>query len=376
EKMFGYNSDEIMGQPIEGLIPDRYQGKHVKLREGFHQHPQNRVMGHGRDLYGRRKDGQEFPVEVSLSFYKKDGELFVIAFVVDITTRKKTEQEMFEQQQQLQRITVSLQDLNRDLEQKVEERTTILREALQKLENSQKETQEALQKEKQLNEIKSRFMSIASHEFRTPLSTVLSSASLLSKYTSTDDQHKRERHIEKIKSSVRSLNAILEDFLSLGKIEEGKISIHIEQFDVEEFMFSIIEEMTPLLKTNQHLSVDQNSVMTAVSDKRLIKNILVNLITNAIKFSDEGTTININISGSDQQICFEVIDKGIGIPKDEFNHLFSSFYRARNAINIQGTGLGLHIVKRYLDLLNGEITVETEVGKGSKFTVYIPQETY
>lgn len=374
EKMFGYNADEIIGQPIEGLIPDRYQEKHVKLREGFHQHPQNRVMGHGRDLYGRKKDGQEFPVEVSLSFYKKDGELFVIAFVVDITTRKKTEQEMFEQQQQLQRITVSLQDLNRDLEQKVEERTTILREALQKLENSQKETQEALQKEKQLNEIKSRFMSIASHEFRTPLSTVLSSASLLSKYTSTDDQHKRERHIEKIKSSVRSLNAILEDFLSLGKIEEGKISIHIEQFDVEEFMFSIIEEMTPLLKTNQHLSVDQNSVMTAVSDKRLIKNILVNLITNAIKFSDEGTTININISGSEQQICFEVIDKGIGIPKDEFNHLFSSFYRARNAINIQGTGLGLHIVKRYLDLLNGEITVETEVGKGSKFTVYIPQE--
>jgi signal transduction histidine kinase len=266
-----------------------------------------------------------------------------------------------------------LRDLNRDLEQKVEERTTILKEALQKLEKSQIEIQEALQKEKQLNEIKSRFMSIASHEFRTPLSTVLSSASLLSKYSTTEEQPKRERHIEKIKSSVRSLNGILEDFLSLGKLEEGKISIHSEEFDVQEFMFSIVEEMTPLLKTDQHLSVDHKGFSKAVSDKRLIKNILINLITNAIKFSDEGKTIRVNVSVIKELISFEVIDQGIGIPQDEFEHLFSSFYRARNAVNIQGTGLGLHIVRRYLDLLNGDIQVETEVGKGSKFAIQVPQ---
>lgn len=375
ERMFGYDADQIIGQPIERLIPQRYQSKHIRLREGFYQNPQNRVMGHGRDLYGRKKDGQEFPVEVSLSFYKKDDELFVIAFIVDITQRKKIEEEISHQQQELQRMAASLKDLNRDLEQKVEERTIILKEALQKLEKSQSETQEALQKEKELNEIKSRFMSIASHEFRTPLSTVLSSASLLSKYSTTDDQVKRERHIEKIKSSVRSLNAILEDFLSLGKLEEGKISIHPEEFGIQEFMFSIVEEMTPLLKSNQHLSINQKGLTSATSDKRLIKNILMNLITNAIKFSEEGTTVQINVSADERSICFEVVDKGIGIPKDEFEHLFSSFYRARNAVNIQGTGLGLHIVKRYLELLNGDVQVETEIGKGSKFTVNIPQIT-
>ena len=375
ERMFGYAADEIIGQPIERLIPQRYQTNHIKLREGFYNNPQNRVMGHGRDLYGRKKNGLEFPVEVSLSFYRKDDQLFVIAFIVDITRRKNTEEEIQEQQKELQRMATTLRDLNRDLEQKVEERTTILKEALQKLEKSQIEIQEALQKEKQLNEIKSRFMSIASHEFRTPLSTVLSSASLLSKYSTGEDQPKRERHIEKIKSSVRSLNGILEDFLSLGKLEEGKISIHTEEFDVQEFIFSIVEEMNPLLRTNQHLSVDHKGFSKAVSDKRLIKNILINLITNAIKFSDEGSTVQLNVSAAEDVISFEVIDRGIGIPKDEFEHLFSSFYRARNAVNIQGTGLGLHIVKRYLELLQGEIQVETEVGKGSKFSIQIPQET-
>ena len=375
ERMFEYAADEIIGQPIERLVPERYQSRHINLREQFYNDPQNRVMGHGRDLYGRKKSGIEFPVEVSLSFYRKDDELFVIAFIVDITQRKKTEEEIQQQQQELKRMAATLQNLNRDLEQKVEERTTILKEALQKLEKSQTEIQEALQKEKQLNEIKSRFMSIASHEFRTPLSTVLSSASLLSKYSTTEDQAKRDRHIEKIKSSVRSLNGILEDFLSLGKLEEGKINIHCEGFDVQEFMFSIVEEMTPLLKTNQHLSVDHKGLARAVSDKRLIKNILINLITNAIKFSDEGTTIYVNVTVSEDMISFEVKDQGIGIPADEFDHLFSSFYRARNAVNIQGTGLGLHIVRRYLDLLNGDIQVETEVGKGSTFTIQLPQAT-
>lgn len=372
ERMFGYAANEIIGQPIERLIPQRYQTKHIKLREGFYNNPQNRVMGHGRELYGQKKNGVEFPVEVSLSFYRKNDDLFVIAFVVDITQRKKTEEEILQQQQELKRMANSLKELNRDLEQKVEERTTILKEALHKLEKSQIEIQEALQKEKQLNEIKSRFMSIASHEFRTPLSTVLSSASLLSKYSTAEDHAKRERHIEKIKNSVKSLNGILEDFLSLGKLEEGKISIQVDEFEVEDFMFSIVEEMTPLLKRNQHLSVHQEGLSKATSDKRLIKNILINLITNAIKFSDEGTTVQINVSVGKDVISFEVIDQGIGIPNDEFEHLFSSFYRARNAVNIQGTGLGLHIVKRYLELLQGDIQVETEVGKGSKFSIQIP----
>lgn len=373
EKIFGYSGQEIIGKPIEMLIPGRYQSKHVDLREGFFKDPQNRVMGHGRDLYGKKKNGTEFPVEVSLSFYRKDNQLYVIAFIVDITERKKIEEEMLHQQKELQRMAKSLTDLNRNLEVKVEERTLILKEALQKLERSQIEIQDALEKEKQLNEIKSRFMSIASHEFRTPLSTVLSSASLLSKYTTEDDQPKRDRHIEKIKNSVRSLNGVLEDFLSLGKLEEGKIDVRPDVFNTQEFMFSVIEEMNGLLKAGQQLSVEQTGSDTANTDKRLLKNILVNLITNAIKFSEEGSPIKIKISSNASFLLLQVIDKGIGIPNDEFEQLFSSFYRARNAVNIQGTGLGLHIIKRYIDLLLGKIEVDTVVGRGTTFTVTIPQ---
>src|SRR5262245_27902864 len=243
ERMFGYLSSELIGQSIEILVPNEYKPHHHELRGGFYENPSNRSMGHGRDLYGKRKDGSKINVEVSLSHYRKDSQLFVIAFIVDITQRKEIEQSMIEQQHQLEKITDQIRKLNTELEVKVEERTMILKEALQRLEQSQKELSEALDKEKQLNEIKSRFVSMASHEFRTPLSTVLSSASLLEKYKNTDEQDKRSRHIDKIKNSVRHLNDILEDFLSLGKLDEGKVSTSIADFDLNEFVHDTVEEM-------------------------------------------------------------------------------------------------------------------------------------
>ena len=241
ERMFGYSSKDLIGQLIEVLIPDQFKPHHHTLREGFYEKPSNRVMGQGRDLYGRRKDGSNIPVEVSLSHYKKEEELFVIAFIVDITQRKKIENDILMQQKELEKMTSDMRKLNTQLEAKVEERTTILKEALQKLEESQQELSEALDQEKQLSEIKSRFVSMASHEFRTPLSTVLSSASLLSKYTNTEDQDKRDRHIGKIKTSVKHLNDILEDFLSLGKLDEGKVDNNINEFDLEEFIAETTE---------------------------------------------------------------------------------------------------------------------------------------
>lgn len=190
ERMFDYQKSELIGQQIEVLIPDNVKPHHHHLRDGFYTKPSNRVMGQGRDLHGRRKDGSDMPVEVSLSHYNREGELFVIAFIVDITQRKEIENRMLKQKEELEKITDKIRQLNAELEVKVEERTLILKEALQKLEESQQELSEALDKEKQLNEIKTRFVSMASHEFRTPLTTVLSSASLLSKYTGADDQEK------------------------------------------------------------------------------------------------------------------------------------------------------------------------------------------
>ncbi len=373
EHMFEYEAQEVIGKPIEMLIPQRFHPLHSQQRQGFYHHPQNRIMGSGRDLYGKKSDGSEIPVEVSLSFYNREDELFVTAFIVDITHRKKIEQNMLQQQLELEKMTSDMRKLNTQLEVKVEERTLILKEALQKLEQSQKELNDALSKEKQLSEIKSRFVSIASHEFRTPLSTVLSSASLLSKYTTTAEQDKRNRHVEKIKNAVRNLNDILDDFLSLGKLEEDKVEIHPVLFNLEEFMEELVEEMKPLQKTGQQIIFSCEGNPALFSDKRLLKNIIINLLANAIKFSDENTAIEVSSKTSDREFEIKITDKGIGIAEEDQQQLFSSFFRGRNAVNIQGTGLGLHIIKRYADILKGNIKIKSTLGKGTTVTVTIPQ---
>jgi len=373
EKIFGYTAEELIGNPIEILIPQSARPHHHVLREGFYHKPSNRRMGQGRDLYGKRKDGSDIPVEVSLSFYHKGEELFVIAFIVDITERKKTERNILAHQEALENMTESFRRLNTQLEAKVEERTLILKEALQKLEESQKDLNEALDKEKHLSEIKSRFVSMASHEFRTPLSTVLSSASLLSRYVTTEDQEKRSRHVEKIKNSVKHLNDILEDFLSLGKLDEGKVNTHNSLFDLGELVTETADEMRGLLKQDQHFTLGGNLSVFVSCDKKLLKNIIINLISNAIKFSGEAQAIDISSSATTDEIRVTVKDHGIGISEEDQVHLYSSFFRGKNATNIQGTGLGLHIIKRYLELLAGTITLQSAIGTGSSFTIIVPQ---
>jgi PAS domain S-box-containing protein len=371
-RMFGYQPEELVGQKIEILIPSEYKHSHVRQRDQFYEHPRNRVMGHGRDLHGQRKGGEKFPVEVSLSTYVQKAERYVIAFIIDITHRKQIEQSMLNQQHQLERVTNEMRRLNAELEAKVEERTMILKEALQRLEQSQEELSEALDKERQLNEIKSRFVSMASHEFRTPLSTVLSSASLLSKYTTTEDQDKRARHIEKIKGSVKHLNDLLEDFLSLGKLDEGKIGTVFHEVDLRDFLQDTVDEMKGLVKADQEINYEHEGEVMIESDKKLIKNVLINLLSNAIKFSDEGSKVEVRSVVKNDRAVISVQDQGIGISDEDREHLFSSFFRGKNAINIQGTGLGLHIVKRYLDLLGGDVELESELGKGTRITFSIP----
>ncbi|MFT3705584.1 MAG: PAS domain-containing sensor histidine kinase [Agriterribacter sp.] len=372
EAMFNYAADELIGSAIEILIPDQYKKGHHQLRAGFYEHPSNRIMGHNRDLQGRKKDGTGLPVEVSLSHYRKHDELFVIAFIIDITRRKEIERNMQQQQSQLEQISNEIRKLNAELEIKVEERTMILKEALQKLEQSQYELSEALKKEKQLNEIKSRFVSMASHEFRTPLSTVLSSASLLGKYTQSDEQEKRDRHIQKIKGSVKHLNDILEDFLSLGKLDEGKVESKQDSFDLKECILDVIEELRPQLKEGQYIHADFKGRDTIQSDKKLLRNIIINLLSNAIKFSNVQDSIAIRCVTDDSQTEIQVEDNGIGIGEEDKVHLFSSFFRGGNATNIQGTGLGLHIVKRYTTLLGGTVQLKSKLNQGTLVSISIP----
>lgn len=371
-RMFEYEASELIGQKIEILIPTRYRKDHVKLREDFYNDPHNRVMGQGRDLFGQKKSGKTFPVEVSLSTYVQDNERYVIAFIIDITPRKEIELNMLNQQQQLEKMANEMRKMNAELEAKVEQRTVILKEALQRLEQSQEELSEALDKERQLNEIKSRFVSMASHEFRTPLSTILSSASLVNRYTTAEDQEKRTRHIEKIKGSVKHLNDLLEDFLSLGKLDEGKVTVSSAGFNLKDLVNDTIDEMKGLLRKGQQIVCTYTGYEMVQSDKKMVKNVLINLLSNAIKFSPDDGKIFVQSNVHDSTASLSIRDEGIGIPAEDQVHLFSSFFRGKNALNIQGTGLGLHIVKRYVDLLGGSIGLQSELDKGTTVTFNIP----
>jgi PAS domain S-box-containing protein len=238
---------------------------------------------------------------------------------------------------------------------------------------AEEEVRNALKKERQLNELKSRFVSMASHEFRTPLSTILSSVSLISRYTESEQQHKREKHIERVKSSVRNLTGILEEFLSLTRLEEGKIEVRADSFDAEAFFLEVIDEMQGLLKPGQRIHLRVEGPSEVYLDKHLMRNILNNLLSNAIKYSQEGDSIEVTLGGDEAMLKFSIIDYGIGIPEEEQVHLFERFYRAQNATNIQGTGLGLNIVRKYVSLLNGQVSFESSLSVGTTFTITCPR---
>ena len=214
---------------------------------------------------------------------------------------------------------------------------------------------------------------MASHEFRTPLSTILSSASLLAKYKLTEDQEKRDRHIQRIKSSVINLNNILNEFLSLGKIEDGKITAHESVFDIKELVSLQINEMTEILKPGQKVTYSHTGNNEVRLDEVLFKNILINLLSNAIKFSAENKPVLITTNVRDRELIFSIKDEGMGISKKDQAHLCEIFFRAGNAINIPGTGLGLHIVARYVEMMNGTIEIKSELDKGTEIILIFAQ---
>ena len=227
-------------------------------------------------------------------------------------------------------------------------------------------------KEYQLNDLKNRFVSMASHEFRTPLSTILSSVYLLEKYTTTEQQTTRLKHAGKIKESVIHMNALLEDFLSIGNLEEGNLAISPSTFNLNELVQEIITELQPLQKEGQEILVSYNGGERITTDKKIARTIIANILSNALKFSPENRRVWISVTVSNRSLDFSIKDLGIGISREDLQHLFKTFHRGRNAQHIQGTGLGLHIVKRYVQLLKGNILVNSEVGVGTEVSVIIP----
>ncbi|MEW6774212.1 MAG: PAS domain-containing sensor histidine kinase [Bacteroidota bacterium] len=375
-ELFGYVTDEMIGMSIDELVPFEKREAHKNLRENYAHSPSARPMGKNITLYGLKKDGAKFPIEVGLSPFEINGQKYVICFIIDITERKLAEEKLKEYAEILKKKNEEILYLNHVLESKVKERTRELARVVYELSQSKNELAQALEKEKALNEIKSRFVSTASHEFRTPLGTILSSASLIQRYNKTEEQDKREKHIQRIKISVSHLTEMLNDFLSLDKLEEGIIRYKPSIVNTPEVLKQIIEDITPILKKGQHIEYQHYSDETeCVTDVQILKNILFNLISNASKYSDEDKPIFISSKIENNELIVSVKDEGYGIPEHEQPYLFTRFFRANNVNNIQGTGLGLNIVKKYMELMNGKIEFESQLNKGSTFTIRIPFQT-
>ena len=260
--------------------------------------------------------------------------------------------------------------LNSKLEKKVEKRTEILNGIIEKLEKSKIDLEAKIENEKLQ---KTQFVSIASHEFRTPLSTILSSLVLMKSYCEKKNHEKFQEHSGKIKYSINNLTELLDDFLSISKLEEGAIKIYPDEFRVHTFIGSICSEMQMIIKTNQQINYSHSGAEFSYIDSKLLKNILYNLISNAIKYSPDTNEIEVKSILKENYLIISVKDFGIGIPKKDQDHLFERFFRSENASTIQGTGLGLNIVYNYVKLLNGEINFESEENEGTTFTLTFPQ---
>lgn len=370
EKMFGYTKNELEGQELNVLIPQKYHAGHGAHFDGFIKDRQSRQMGRGRDLFGARKDGTIFPVEAGLNPLKIEGESFIMALVIDITIRKQQELE--------------LKELNTELEKKVKLRTKTLSNTVIELKKvnierdaeikkriaAQNEINNALKKEKELNELKTKFLSLVSHEFKTPLSGILTSAMLLGKYKLTEQQEKRDKHIKTISDKVHYLNNILNDFLSIEKLETGKINYTYSNFKLSKVVNEVVYNANMLLKEGQKINYPDNiDDMSLFQDEKIVELALSNLVNNAIKYSSENSIVDIKINQDEINTTFIIKDNGIGIPFNDQKRIFNRYFRAENALLTQGTGIGLNIVMSHLENLGGTINFISEENKGSTFTI-------
>lgn len=376
--LFEYQPDEVIGNNIKMLMPNPYHEEHDGYIHRYQKTKVPHIIGIGREVKGKSKSGKIFPMRLAVSEVVLNDRVIYTGIIHDlsdvkkaqeeiITLNKKLEEKVEERTYELEKVVNKLLSTNKELTHEINEKIAIAN----KLELNEQELTEALEKEKELNELKSRFVSMASHEFRTPLTTIMSSASLISKYPNEQQQANRVKHVDRIKSAVVNLTGILNDFLSLSKLEEGKIEVHYTNVSMTDLCNLITDEVKGLLKNSQkinhHFLSDNIEIYT---DERILKNVLFNLISNAIKYSNED--IECKVAIDDNKLIIKITDRGIGIPIDDQKYLFTRFFRAGNVTNIQGTGLGLNIVRRYINLLNGEIDFESIPDEGTTFTVTIP----
>ena len=381
-KIFGYDKDELLLQNINVLTPEPHHSQHDQYIQNHIQTGIKKIIGIGREVMGVKKNGSQFPVRLAVSKFMVDEQIYFTGVIHDLTTQKEVEQKLIYVNKNLENLGDSrtgqlresihqLSSNNRALENEINERIEIEK----KIKVREQELLNALEKERDLNLLKSRFVSIASHEFRTPLANILSSINLIEHYDTEETRDKRNNHLNKIKNNIHYLNGILNEFLTLTRIEEGKFNVKQEPIDLIQLIHEITEEFIQLKKPDQTIRMINlcGSDYQILSDQNCIRHIVNNLIANAVKYSGDASQIDIIIQDSVKHTEITVADDGIGIPESEQKFIFDIFYRGSNVLNIQGTGLGLNIVKKYLDVLHGNISFKSEENEGTQFTIKLPK---
>lgn len=358
-KLFGFESHELVGRNVSVLMPEPDKTQHDTYIKNYHDTGKKRIIGIGREVIGQRKDGSTFPFRLGVSEVKFSDRKIYTGFIHDLSKLKEDE--------------ARIKSYTEELEDKIRDRTRDLVKLVGELESAKEHVNALFIKEKELNQLKTRFVSMASHEFRTPLSSIQLSATLIDKYTPKQDTENIEKHTSKIKNAVGNLTTILNDFLSLEKLEAGKVEVNPTWFNIVSFAEEIVEEMQLISKQDQHIIYEHQGVSAQVYlDMNLLKNSIINLISNAVKYSGENTMIQFNSILKDDELIIEIKDNGIGIPETDLDNLFEPFFRAHNTGSIPGTGLGLNIVKRYASLMNGTVSCESAQNVGTTFLLKFP----
>ena len=364
--MFDYIREDLLGKSLDNLIPKTFSKVHDMCFDGKYNTNSSGKIASARSLYGLRSNKNQFPVEVTLCPFTIYDITYVLVLVVDKTEIKKKD--------------IQIHELNSHLEKTIKTRTLELRETVAMLKkeikrrvDAEKKIQSALKKERELNELKTKFLSLVSHEFKTPLSGILTSATLVGKYTEKEHQDKRDKHLNTIIGEVKHLNGILTDFLSIERLEKGKEFYRFSDFSLSKVVNEVVYNANMLLKSGQHINYPQNIQDIIIhQDEKIVTLILNNLLYNSVKYSPENSTIDILIDFIDDKMVLAIKDRGIGIPKKDQKHIFERYFRAENVLLNHGTGIGLNIIKGHIENLSGKIHFKSRLNSGSTFTVELP----